>query len=88
MIITANESSKDEHTIFQRYGWALHRQCATIPADFVHGDHYSILAAMSVEGYVGTCIVPGSVDGDEFFDFIVNDIVCSLSFSLQWHYTE
>lgn len=23
----------------------------------------------------GTRIVPGSVDGDEFFDFIVNDIV-------------
>ncbi|KAF8228101.1 hypothetical protein L208DRAFT_1440674 [Tricholoma matsutake] len=36
---------------------------------------------MSVEGHVGTCIVPGSVDGDEFFNFIVNDIVCSLSLS-------
>ncbi|KAF8220664.1 hypothetical protein L208DRAFT_1066892, partial [Tricholoma matsutake] len=42
---------------------------------FVRGDCYSILAAMSVEGYVGTRIVPGSVDGDEFFDFIVNDIL-------------
>ncbi|KAF8234699.1 hypothetical protein L208DRAFT_1260391, partial [Tricholoma matsutake] len=63
------------------YRQAPHGQCATIPADFVCGDHYSILAAMSVEGYVGTHIVPGSVDGDEFFDFIVNKIVCSLSLS-------
>jgi hypothetical protein len=31
---------------------------------------------MSIEGYVGTHIVPGSVDGDEFFEFIVEDVVC------------
>ncbi|KAF8219813.1 hypothetical protein L208DRAFT_1156057, partial [Tricholoma matsutake] len=46
---------------------------------FVCGDCYSILAAMSVEGYVGTHIVPGSVDGDEFFDFIVNDILLQMN---------
>ena len=57
------------------------RQCPERHVNFVCGDCYSILAAMSIEGYMGTHIVPGSVDGDKFFDFIVNVIVCSLSLS-------
>ncbi|KAJ7798720.1 hypothetical protein B0H13DRAFT_2504465, partial [Mycena leptocephala] len=32
---------------------------------------YSILAAITIEGYIGVRIVPGSVDGDEFFEFIL-----------------
>ncbi|KIK00677.1 hypothetical protein K443DRAFT_76879, partial [Laccaria amethystina LaAM-08-1] len=42
---------------------------------FVHRERYSILAAMAVEGFVGTRVVEGSVDSDEFFDFIVEDIL-------------
>jgi hypothetical protein len=78
MIITVDEWSKDDRTIFLKYGRAPHGQRATIDADFVRGERYSILAAMSVDGYVGTHAVPGSVDGDEFFDFTVNDIVSFL----------
>jgi hypothetical protein len=40
MIITVDKSSKDDHTIFQRYGWAPHKQHATIAANFVCGDCY------------------------------------------------
>ena len=82
MIITVDESSKDDQTIFWKYGHAPHGQCATINADFVCGEHYSILAAMSIDGYIGTRAVPGSVDGDKFFDFIVNDIVSFFAFLL------
>ncbi|KAF8810534.1 hypothetical protein BYT27DRAFT_7024247, partial [Phlegmacium glaucopus] len=39
------------------------------------GDRYSLLAALSVTGLVGTRVVQGSVDGDEFFDFIVEEIL-------------
>jgi hypothetical protein len=49
---------------------------ATIDADFVRGERFSIVAAITVDGYIGTRVVPGSVDGDEFFDFIVEDVVC------------
>ncbi|KAJ7133260.1 hypothetical protein C8R44DRAFT_611773, partial [Mycena epipterygia] len=48
---------------------------AEIEADFIRGERYSILAAITIDGYLGTRIVSGSVDGDEFFDFIVNDIL-------------
>lgn len=83
MIITADESSKDDHTIFHKQGHVPKGHCAIIDADFVRGDRYSLLAAISVDGFVGTNVLPGSVDGDEFFDFIVKEIVCgSIYFQL------
>ena len=33
---------------------------------------------MMVDGYLGVRIVPDSVDSDEFFEFIVEDIVSRL----------
>jgi transposase len=77
MIVTADESSKDERTIFRKRGRAPRGHRAEIEANFVRGERYSILAAITIDGYLGTRIISGSVDGDEFFDFIVNDIVCT-----------
>jgi len=75
MIITVDESSKDGRTIFRKRGRAPNGHRAITDADFVRGDRYSLLAALSVEGFVGTRVVEGSVNGDEFFDFIVDEIV-------------
>ncbi|CAK5279006.1 unnamed protein product, partial [Mycena citricolor] len=75
MMVTVDESSKDGRTIYRKRGRAPAGQRGLLEADFVRGERYSILAAMSVDGYVGTQIVSGSVDGDEFFDFIVEDIL-------------
>jgi hypothetical protein len=75
-VITADESSKDDRTIFRRFGRAPKGHRASIDADFVHGDRYSIVAAIGVDGYVATQVVCGSVDGDEFFEFFVEDVVC------------
>ena len=66
-VIAADESGKDDHTIFRCFGRAPHGHQASIDADFVHGDCYSIVAAIGVDGYVATQVVPGSVDGDGFF---------------------
>ncbi|THU92536.1 hypothetical protein K435DRAFT_592130, partial [Dendrothele bispora CBS 962.96] len=35
---------------------------------------YSLVAALGIEGYSAARVVPGSVDSDEFFDFIVTDL--------------
>ena len=32
-------------------------------------------AALSLDGYEAVRVVPGSVDGEEFLDYIVNDVV-------------
>ena len=41
-----------------------------------------MVAALSLDGYEGVRVVPGSVDGEEFLDFIINDVVCRYMFYL------
>lgn len=79
-VIVVDESSKDDRTLFRPYGRAPSGHRATIPANFVRGQCYSLVAAMGVNGYVGTRVVEGSVDGEEFLNFIV-DIVRFCPFS-------
>ncbi|KAJ8508493.1 hypothetical protein ONZ45_g9242 [Pleurotus djamor] len=74
-IVVVDESSKDERTLFRRYGHAPKGQRAATSAPFVRGDRYSLVAAMGLDGYIGTRVVEGAVDGDEFLDFIVNDVL-------------
>ena len=53
-VITVDESSKDDCTIFHCFKRSPQGHQASIDADFVCGDHYNIVTASSVEGYVGT----------------------------------
>ena len=79
-VVTADETSKDDRTIFRRWGRSPSGNQATIDADFVCGECYSIVAAITVDGYIGTWIASGSVDGDEFFDFIEDVVRCGSTF--------
>ena len=78
-LVFVDETSKDDRTIYRHYGRAPAGQRATIHANFVHGDRYSMVAALSLDGYKALRVVPGSVDGAEFFDFIIHDLVSSFS---------
>ena len=73
--IAIDESSKDERTLARHYGRSPNGQRAELSNPFVHGERYSLLAAMSTQGYIATRIVPGSVNAFEFFEFIVEDVV-------------
>ena len=75
MIITADESSKDDCTIFHHWGRSTSGERAVIDANFVCGERYSIVAAISTDGYEAFRVVHGSVDSGKFFDFIVQDVV-------------
>jgi len=71
-----DESSKDNRTIYHHYGRAPAGQRALVlDAEFVLGDRWSILPALSLDGYIAARVVPGSVDAAEFFDFITEDVV-------------
>jgi len=76
-LVMVDESSKVDRTIYHHYGRALNGQRATISANFVRGDQYTMLAALSVDGlgYEALHVVPGSVDGEQFLDFILHDLV-------------
>ena len=77
MVVTADESSKDNRTIFRRWGRSIKGTPARVHTKFTRGERYSILAAISVDGYVATRVVVGAVDSHEFFDFIVSEVVRS-----------
>ena len=74
-MVFVDESSKDEQTIYRRFGCAPKGQDATIRAKFVRGTRYSIAAAITTEGYIATRVVGGSVDGLEFVNYILDDVV-------------
>ena len=67
-LVFVDESSKDDRTIYRHYGRAFSGVCAEIPTQF-------IVAALAVDGYLDALVVEGSVDGVDFFDFIVERIV-------------
>ncbi|KAK0464069.1 hypothetical protein IW261DRAFT_1347456 [Armillaria novae-zelandiae] len=74
-ILWIDETSKDDWTIYCHYSHSVSGECATISANFVHGDRYSLVAALGSEGYAAAHVIEGSVNGDEFLDFISYDVV-------------
>jgi len=70
-----DETSKDECTIYWHYGRSIIGTRVTVSANFIRGEQYSMVAALSLDGYEAVRVVPGSVDGEEFLDFIINDVV-------------
>jgi len=79
--MVVDESSKNEHTLTWRFRHAPIGQDATLTMPFVCSDRYSLIAAMSKTGYLVFCVVPGSLDSYEFFNFIV-EVVSTFSYSV------
>lgn len=75
MCIWIDESSKDDRTIYRHYGWAPRGHRAVKRVSLSRGKRYSILPAMTLDGYIATRIVSGSVSTEEFIDFVLNDVL-------------
>ena len=83
--VTVNESSKDERTYSRRYEHAPIGHTADISDVFVRGQRYSLVAAMSTEGYLATHVTEGSFNMQSFFSFIIDDLVsCSVLFAVTY----
>jgi hypothetical protein len=74
-LVIVDEMSKDDQTIYCHYGYAPAGCRATVHANFVRGERYSMVAALSMDGYEAMAVVPGSVDEESFYNFIVDDVV-------------
>jgi len=75
LALVLDESSKDGKTLIRRYGWAPSGEDAVLRVSLDRGVRYSILPALTTDGYIAVRVVEGSIDGEEFFDFIVNDLL-------------
>jgi transposase len=80
-LVVLDETSKDDRTIIRRYhdGRAPCGEDPFVEVSLDRGVRYSILPALTIDGYLAVRVVEGSIDGAEFYDFVVNDVV-SLSF--------
>ena len=79
--ICIDETSKNECTYAWQYGWAFSGEQAELKDVFVHGGQYSLVAVLSVEGYIAVEVVPGSFDSIDFLEFIQEQVVGSSSCS-------
>lgn len=74
-MVWIDESAKDERTIFRRYGRSLPGERASVQQPFAHGERLSLLPAFTLDGYISVKILDGAVDGVDFLDFVINDVV-------------
>ena len=74
-MVILDESSKDDRTLIRKYGRALSGIDPVLTVSLDRGIRYSILPALTLDGYIAIRAVEGSINGEEFFDFVVNDLV-------------
>ena len=74
--VCLHKTSKNEHTYGRQLGRAMSGEQAQLKDVFVHGDRYSLVAAITTKGYTASHVVPGSFDCFEFYDFVAEDGVC------------
>jgi hypothetical protein len=84
--VVVDETSKNDHSTTQRYGYALSGERAELVDVFVHGDHYSLVAVMTVSRYITAHAVPGSFNVMSFYDFIAEEVVHMSAGSTHLHY--
>ena len=74
-MVFLDEASKDKHVSLCRFSHALSGEAAEDCVMLDRGIRYSILPALTVDGYMAVRVVEGSIDRAEFYDFVVNDVV-------------
>ena len=70
----------DQCTYARRYGQAFLGERAELKDVFVRGDRYSLVAALTINGYIAVEAIPGSFDSMDFLEFIQEQVVHSKRF--------
>lgn len=80
--VCVDETSKNELTYARRYGRAMSGKDAILRDVFMRGDRYSLVAAITIGGYIASTVVPGSLDAFDFYNFVAEDVVSHILLSL------
>ena len=73
-LIFIDESSKDERTLTRLYGYSSINTRAKKSVVFIREKHYTILPALSLEGFIAVNIMEGSCDKERFQTFVFDSI--------------
>ena len=74
-LIFLNESAKDERSLSRLYGYSLRNTRAQKKVVFIRGKRYTILPALTLDGFVALDVFEGSCDRERFVDFVLNQVV-------------
>jgi len=72
-----NEMSKDVHSVGRHYGRSRRNTCAQKKQAFVHGQHTSAEALLTLDGIVTGTVVEGSMTKELFLEYLEFNVVSS-----------
>ena len=84
-MVFLDKSSKDGQTLACKFRHAHTGVTPEMTVDHNGGDRWSILPALTIDGYIALCIVEDSVDSTELYDFVLNDLISRSNFPY-WFY--
>jgi hypothetical protein len=73
--ICVDETSKNEHMYARHHGRAYSGDQTELRDVFLHGDRYSLVAALSVDGYIAADVSGSKLDSNEFLEFVQEHVV-------------
>jgi hypothetical protein len=74
-LIFIDETSKDERSVSHLYGYSYKNSIAIKKVVLIRGKRYTILPALTVDGFIAADIMEGSCDKDKFQTFILTQVV-------------
>ena len=74
-IVFVDESSVNESTGRRRWGWSDIGSRAIYNSPLLPAQRWTILPGLSLDGYICSRIVPEGFNGQQFLDFIKNDLL-------------
>ena len=78
-LIFLDESAKDERSLSRLHGYSPRNTRAHKKVVFVRGKRYTILPALTLEGFVAVDIFEGACDRKRFVDFVLNQVVKNIN---------
>ncbi|KIK97578.1 hypothetical protein PAXRUDRAFT_136009 [Paxillus rubicundulus Ve08.2h10] len=74
-VVCIDGTSKNELKWACHYGRAMSGTHATPSNVFMQGDHYSLVATITIDGYLAVDVVEGSYNSELFYNFIAEKVV-------------
>ena len=74
-LIFIDETAKDKWSLSRTYKYSVINTKAKKSVVFVRGNRYTILPALTLDGFIAAEIIEGSCNKEKFQTFIVNQVV-------------
>jgi hypothetical protein len=79
-LVFIDETSKDERSLSRAYGYSVKNVKIKKNIVFVRGKRYTILPALTLDGFIAADIMEGSCNKERFQTFILTQVVCYFTY--------